>query len=120
MSRKITMINRKERYLSAYVLAFGAYGSTQLLVYAGSLEDALDECVDWIAENAPGLLCDDMVNAEYRLAIAEGCSEDDAHERATADMTCAGNCGNYIASWEWAIVLDRASPREISAYVHAR
>ncbi len=48
-----------------YVLYFGAYGWTQLRVWANHLEDALDECIDWIVDNAPGLLADDQVAEEY-------------------------------------------------------
>jgi hypothetical protein len=70
------------------------------------LEDALDECVDWIADNAPGLLADEAVNKEYARLVAEGMPEDRAHEEATADTTCAGNYGNYLNSWEWCIVVE--------------
>jgi hypothetical protein len=101
-------INSTDKYWTKhrYVLAFGAYGDTQLLVWANNLDDALDECIDWIVDNAPGLLCDDRVAEEYHRGIAEGMSEEDAHEAATADTTCGGNCGNYILSYEWSILVE--------------
>ncbi len=99
-----------------YILAFGAYGHTQLLVWANSLDDALDEAIDWIVDNAPGLLADEQVSEEYNAAKARGMSDNDAHEYATNDTICGGNCGNYILSWEWAIVSedpDRATIKSL-------
>jgi hypothetical protein len=93
---------------------------TRLLVYARHLEDALDECVDWIAENAPGLLANDSVKEMYDEAIAEGKSEEEAIEYAEQDTTQAGNCGDYILSYEWGIVGEGLSPKEIANYVHER
>ena len=115
--KKITLINRKDPSLNAYILVFDAYASTRLLVYARHLEAALDECVDWIAEHEPGLLCDDAVADEYKRAIAEGCSDEEAFEEATIDTTCAGDAGHYLPSWEWGIALECATPRQIRDYV---
>lgn len=89
---------------NVYVLWFGAYGSTRLKVWANSLDAALDEAVDWLVERAPGLLADEEVNEAYKEAIAEGLSDDAAHEKATIDTTCAGNTGNYLHSWEWGVL----------------
>jgi|SRR5579885_1392820 len=109
------VINFSDRHWTRhrYVLCFGAYGWTKCLVWANSLDDALDECVDWIADNAPGLLCDDQVNEEYHRAIAEGKSEEEAQEEATIDTTCAGNNGHYLLSWEWGICAEDPTTKEI-------
>lgn len=93
----------KSTYRRRYLFSFGAYGWTQCLVWANYLEDALDEAVDWIAEHAPGLLCDAQVREAYAEAMASGLSEDEAIEKAEIDMTRAGNEGHYIASWEWRV-----------------
>lgn len=113
----IHVVNGSERAFttSRFILAFGAYGWTRLMVWADHLEDALDIAVDWIAENAPGLLANEQVEAAYREAIAEGMSEEEAHIRATEDMTCAGNHGDYVASWEWTIVAENPSRSEVLA-----
>ena len=112
----------KYRYpKSRFVLCFGAYGWTKLLVWADDLGDALDGAIDWIADNAPGLLCDEQVAEDYREALArltaeneslpeaERCSEEDleseAYEESTADTT-TGDCGHCIASHEWGIVAE--------------
>lgn len=94
-----------------FVLWFGAYGCTKLMVHARHLEDALDECVDWLAEHKPGLLADQAVAEAYHDALARGLSEEDAQEEATVDTTCAGNYGNYLNSWEWGIVCDDHASR---------
>lgn len=91
-------------------------GSEYLLVWARSLESALDECVDWAAEHAPGLLCDSEVAEECQRLEADGMSTERAYELATVDTTCAGNCGNYIHSDDWSVVAedpDRATLLEL-------
>lgn len=101
----ITPINPNDKSWTRhrYVLWFGAYGTIHLLVWANSLEDALDECIDWIADNAPGLLMDEAVNEAFQEARAKGMSEEEAWDESQTDMTCGGNAGNFIASWEWGI-----------------
>ena len=96
-----------------YILCFGAYGWTKLMVWANHLEDALDEAIDYIADNYPGLLCDDTVAEEYNRLVADGMDPDKAHEEATVDNTCGGNCGHYINSWEWGIVAEDPTREEI-------
>jgi hypothetical protein len=104
---KIHIANPSERPEGTYrrnrrfLFSFGAYGSTHVLVYGRSLDDALDEAIDWLVDNAPGHLMDEQVAEAYREAIAAGKSEEEAAEEAETDMTCGGNCGHYIASWEW-------------------
>lgn len=100
-----------------FVLAFGAYGWTQVMVWANSLDDALDEAVDYIADHEPGLLADDAVAEEYERAIAEGKSEGEAQEEATVDTTCAGNNGHYLNSWEWTIVAEDPERDELKAII---
>lgn len=99
-----------------YVLWFGAYGATRLMVYAGHLEDALDQCVDWIAVNAPGLLANDEIQEEYARLVASGMNPEEAEEEASQDATIAGSHGDHLHSWEWGIVsaeVDRAGMKAI-------
>lgn len=94
------------RFSHRYVLAFGAYGETLLLVRAEGIEDALSEAIDWLVDNEPGYIIDDQVNEEYARAIAEGLSEEKAMERAEQDTISGGNAGNHISSAEWTIVAE--------------
>jgi hypothetical protein len=103
-----------------FVLSFGAYGDTLLLVWADHLEDALDEAIDWIVENAPGLLADKQVQEAFDAAVARGLSNDAAAEDATADMTCGGNCGNFIPSWEWQVVSTYPSRERLKSIISER
>ncbi len=104
-----------------YILWFGAYGTTRFLVWANGLDDALDECVDYMAEAKNGMLghiYDNEVFAAYKEALAAGKTEEEAQDYASEDMTQAGNYGNYIASWEWGIVAedpDRATIKALQA-----
>lgn len=102
-----------------YVLWFGAYRDTQLMVWGNSLDTALDIAVDWIVDNAPGLLCDDQVQEAYLEAIAEGETEEDAQATAMVDTTCAGNCGNYLHSWEWGVVVEDPTREQIKSLMAA-
>lgn len=120
---KIIPINFSNRHWtsSRFILCFGAYGDTMLMVWANHLDDALDECVDWISENAPGLLCNDEVNEIYRdelgRLLASGMSdenaESEAYETATQDVTTAGNYGDHILSYEWNIVCENPTREQI-------
>ena len=83
------------------------------MVWANGIEDALDEAVDWIADNAPGLLCDDTVAYAYKFAIGEGVSEERAQELAEQDTTRAGNAGHYILSHEWLILAEDPTRAQI-------
>ena len=118
-TRRVTLVTPTDRrfFRRGYVLWFGAYGATYLHVFADNLEEALDTCVDWIADHAPGLLADSEVSEEYQAALAEGLSEDEARERSEIDTTIAGNCGNYLHSWEWGILTEGISGRDLIALV---
>ncbi len=106
--RKIVAVNSSDKDWTKhrFVLAFGAYGDTMLLAWANSLDDALDEAVDWIEDHAPGLLADEAVADEYKRLKAEGKSDEEAMEEAEVDTTRAGNHGHYLHSWEWALVAE--------------
>lgn len=120
-NRKLHIVNPSEKSHfdgHNFILWFGAYGDTYLLVYAALLEDALELAVDWLVDNAPGLLATDEVNEEYERLIAEGKSEDEAREEAEMDATMFGHNGcEYINSWEWGIALENPTPKQISMFV---
>lgn len=110
-----------------FILSFGAYGSTLLMVWARSLDDALQECGDWIEEHAPGLFCDDSVQEAYEEALEEACKAcgcdtaepcDDCRESAwgasETDVTHLDN-GHYLPSWEWGIYAENPTRKEVLA-----
>lgn len=114
-TRKIVPVNSSDKDWKKhrFILAFGAYGDTLLMVWANSLDDALDEAVDWIADHAPGLLADDAVKEAYEEAIREGKSEEAAQEAAEMDTVTAGNNGHYLHSWEWNIVAEDPTREQV-------
>jgi len=121
IKNEIVVINPGEKHCAraSFVLCFDAYGSTRCFVYARSLENAFNLCVDYIADRHPELLMNKEVAEAYFEAIAEGCDHAEAVERAEMDTTSDGS-GNYIASAEWGIALENPSPAELAAYVHGR
>lgn len=109
--RRVVLVNPENRDWTSnvYILCFGAYGWTRLMLWENHLEDALDTAVDWLAENSPGLLCDEEVHEAYKQCVEDGMSEEDAIAYAEEDTTQAGNCGNYLLSYEWGIVGENLS-----------
>ena len=119
---KINVANPSDKgfWGHSFLLCFGAYGDTMVLAYADHLEAALDECVDWLAENAPGLLCDDEVNDEYARVLAETGDEEAAMEAAEVDVIRAGNAGNCLHSWEWFVRSEDPSKERLIAIAKGR
>ena len=111
MSDPIIAVNSHDRQWTRhrYILWFGAYGWTRLMVWANSVSDALDEAADWMEANAPGLLDDSTVMEAYNDLRFDGDqaklpfeSDEDLWNEATQDMTPVGD-SHYIASWEWGV-----------------
>lgn len=120
---QLTAINSNDRDWTSnrYVLAFGAYGWTKLLVWANSLEDALEECADWCADNAPGLLCDNEVAEEYERALSAAKMDpelDDeerqniAWEESIVDTIVCDN-NHYFLAWEVHIVCENPTRAQL-------
>jgi hypothetical protein len=118
MGKQIVAVNGGDRGWTTqrFVLAFGDFSPTYLMVWGNGIGDALDEAVDWLADNAPGLLCDDAVASAYRDAVAEGKGEEEAQAEAEVDTTCAGNAGHYLRIDHWTIALDNPTREEILAF----
>jgi hypothetical protein len=104
---KITAINSTDRDWTRYLLAFGAYGETVLMVWANGLESAIEECGDYFYRTGKtGYFCDDTVKEEYdrayQLALIEHDEEkarEIAYEQAEQD-TISVDGGHYFLSWE--------------------
>lgn len=98
-----------------FLFSFGAYGDTHVVVLAAHLEDALESALEWLDDNAPGLL-HTIGPAQYEEAakelgipwnrgIVNSADMDRICEIAEADMTMVTHTtlehGNCIPSWEW-------------------
>lgn len=105
---RVTIINPNDAnfYKHRYVFAFGAYGDTLLMAYAEGPDSALDECIDWLVEHAPGHIIDEQVNEEFRRLKAEGKSDEKAWEEAEVDTVSGGNAGNHVNASEVHIVAE--------------
>jgi hypothetical protein len=69
-----------------YYFSLGAYGSTHVYVWANSADDAMEEMVEWVDDNAPGL-----------LSWSE--SEEDEVDMYVVGHTTLEH-GNVMPSWE--------------------
>ena len=83
----------KERHLVH--ITSGAFTVMNFLVW-GHAEQCIDQVVDYLAEHAPGLLDNDIVEEEIDRLMSEGLTDSSAYEEATTDMICNG--GDYISS----------------------
>lgn len=136
--RSVVLVNPSERaYKSRYyrdmqghdcdrfVLWVDSHAPRYLMIWTSSLEDAIETAGEWLAEHAPGLLCDDAVNEAYQeaydAAIAEGKDEDtareEAYETAESDVTRLDN-GHYLESHEWGIALENPSRAELDEFLY--
>jgi len=116
---KVIPINGSERQWSRqrFVLWFGQHCPTYLMVWASSLDDALDKAIDWLVDNEPGHLCDEEVTEEYQRLIDEGYQEHEAFEESIIDVTIAGDHGNHIRSDDWGIVFENPSRQELKEFL---
>lgn len=125
---------------SLFRFSFGAYGSTQLYVWArrDCLDSAFEIAVEWLDDHAPGILMT-IGPEDYReAATSMGLDYDHAlgyandgyddtelariTEHAEADMTMIGHTtlknGNAIPSWEWTCIEVCSGTPEHSKAVH--
>ena len=70
--KRITYVNPHDSdwTKNQYVLCFGAYGATYLLVNANSLDSALDEAIDWLVEHEHGIIGPPFLELAHRLRAA--------------------------------------------------
>ena len=81
----------------------------------GSVEDSLDQVIDFLAEYHPGALYDEQVQEEFDRLKAEGASNDEAWEGSAIDMINGGNCGHWLLSEEVHFTFD-PSREDIKRY----
>ena len=130
-TREVVLLNidQKKWARHAYVLWFGY---TYLHVYSDSLDDALEECTEWLAEHAPGLI---MAHGseEHVDLIKEACKDagvefdpskccgeiaspwDDILQSAEADLTYTES--GFLTSYEWGISLEDPDSATLYAFI---
>ena len=116
-----------------YVLSFGVVGTTHLMVWGHSLEDALETAAGWLADNAPGHIMPAW--GEKHTALVRECCEErglpypppdgadlegdgyyDAQEDAESDLTYTES--GYLTSYEWFVTLDEHATRaDVKAFI---
>lgn len=121
---EITVVNPRDRPgarhrhgVHTYILWFGQGQQHLLMAYARSLDDALDECIDWLEDqNIPDIFADADI-AEYQqelLASGEAENEEDAYEMATDGVTHGGNHGRMLRDDDWGLRAEDPSPAQIN------
>ena len=132
--RSVTLVNPTDRDWSRhrFVLQFGAYGSTNLMVWANSLDDAIETAAEWLAEHAPGHVIP-IWGEEHKDLIREVCSErgiefpggfealDDETKYAICadaetDLTMTES--GFLRSYEWTIAAEDPTRAELDAFLY--
>lgn len=142
MQAPLVVVNPSDRDYQShrFVLSFGAYGTTHLLVW-GNLDDALETAAEWLCEHAPGNVMlkghgKDKRDPYLDELMAETCTELglewpvpddidggsdamqpywDAEQQAYADLTECESC--YLISYEWCITLADPSRDELKDFI---
>lgn len=94
-----------------FALTFGAVGTTYVLAWANSADDALEEAADYLEEAGKSgyFVPEDVMRQHYEEAkaeLGEGAEEDAVHQKAEEDLTYTE--AGYIPSHEWWV--NEASP----------
>ena len=135
-SDAIVIVNASDRDWSrhSYLLSFGAYGWTRLLVWENSLDDAFETAAEWLVEHAPGHVVV-MGSRDYDDLMREACEEsglewpippgalidDDALAERYWQAEDAAMVDSYRteAGWihEWSVALEDPTRADLAAYV---
>jgi hypothetical protein len=132
--RYVRLVNPEDRNWTRhrYVLWFGAYGPTRLMVWANDLDSALEEAAEWLSEKAPGLIMKEWSD-EHKDLIREVCEERgisfpegfqamdmetqwDIAEQAEADLTRTES--GFLTSYEWGLDLEDPTRAELDAFLY--
>lgn len=129
---RIIVVNDVSFYRHSFVFRVGQ-GAAQdihyLLVGAEGIDTALDEMIDWIAENEPDLIINDQVHEAYLEAMKERNADptdynsdesQDAMQEAEVDTTSGGNAGDHIDSDSWNIVVEDPTDDVLQKFGHER
>jgi hypothetical protein len=131
--RSVYLANPSDRSWTRhrYVLWFGACGPTRVMVWANSLDDAIEIAAEWLADHAPGNLIP-IWGEEHKGLIAEACSDrgvdfatfdgldDDAKSAITTDaeadlsMTESG----FLTAYEWGIDMEDPTRAQLDAFLY--
>lgn len=136
--RSIVLVNPENRSYTEnrFVLAFGGYGWTRLMVWERSLDDALETAAEWLAEHAPGHVME-CGSDEHTALVREACEEaglawpmpddiyDGTHpeyERAieSAESGMVHCDRGVMISDDWSVALENPSRKELEQYLYPR
>lgn len=132
--RSVVLVNTWDQSWTRhrYVLSFGAYGSTNLMVWANDLDSAIEESAEYLAKHAPGHVMREWSD-EHKDLVKEVCEERGVQwpegfealedeqkgeicEQAEADLTHTES--GFLTSYEWGISLEDPSRAELDAFLY--
>jgi hypothetical protein len=132
--RRVELVNPTDRNYTRhrFVLHFGAYGWTRLMVCADSLDDAIEIAAEHLAAYAPGHVMK-MWGDEHKGLIKDVCEEKgiafpDGFEaledevknaicdEAEADLTRTES--GFLTSYEWGVSLEDPTRAELDDFLY--
>jgi hypothetical protein len=104
-----------------YLFAIGNQGfdPRYILAYGNDIQSALSEAIEWIAQNDPKLLANDVVQELFDEALESGLEQYEAWEEATIDTTSNDDGDQYICSDDWSIVLEEPTTLQLMRFLKA-
>ena len=132
--RRVELVNPTDRSFTRhrFVLEFGAYGTTRLMVWADSLCDAVETAAEHLAKWAPGHIMPAWGEAHVAL-VKEACEEaghsypegfealEDEEKweicaSAEADLTLTES--GFLTSHEWALGMEDPTRADLDRYLY--
>jgi hypothetical protein len=112
-TRSILVANPFEKDFTRkrWVLYFGAVGTQYVLVFGGSLENALEEAAAALVDaNMPGY----FIEPEVEDGSTHDCPDGAEGYPCTCDLTYTES--GYLPSWEWGIALEDPTREQLIAF----
>lgn len=132
--RDVYLVNPENRdYVSSrFILWFGAYGTTRLMVWENHLEDAIETAAEWLAKYAPGHIMP-MWGDDHKELVKEACEDEGISfpegfealedekkwaicESAEADLTMTES--GFLTSYEWGIDMENPTRAELDEFLY--
>jgi hypothetical protein len=112
--KKVNVINADEKIngTKSHMIGFGSVGTTWCLVFAYSIEDALEDAAQWLADKE----LFGHITPHDRGLDELGCDCADPYECESHTYTEAG----WLTSHEWFVIGENMSRNQIISFAHER
>lgn len=120
---RVIVVNDRGIHDHRYVLWFGQNAPTFLMAHADSLDEATDECFDYIETHYPGWFADDLVEERVREVVGDDADDgqvDAARQQVEEELGVfrAGNHGRMMLGEDMGIAAEDPTFLELMQIAH--